>query len=151
MIGKKDQEGLPTTEGVNAFLGISTVSEGKISFEGMCRLDGKYDGEILSGDSLVIGETAEVNGQITVNTLTVHGKVNGNITAKKRLVIYPPGKILGDIQTPVLVVSEGAVFEGNCQMERREITGDEKFSSLEVREKGEKERGVKKTEKEPSG
>ena len=64
MIGRKDQEGLPTTEGVNAFVGRRTTFEGKISFEGLFRVDGNYDGEILSGDSLFVGETGEINAQI---------------------------------------------------------------------------------------
>lgn len=132
MLGKKDQEGLPTTDGVNAFIGRKTAFEGKIRFEGMFRIDGKYDGEILSGDSLVVGETAEVSARINVNTLTVHGKVNGNIAAKKRILIYPPGKLLGDIQTPVLAMSEGAIFEGNCRMVRDANRLDKKGAALEV-------------------
>ena len=131
MLGGKDREGLPTTEGVNAFVGRRTAFQGKIRFEGLFRIDGKYDGEILSGDSLFIGETGEVNGQINVQILVVNGKVNGNIKAAKRIEIHSPGEILGDIQTPVLVISEGAVFVGNCQMEKMR---GEKISSLKARE-----------------
>jgi len=149
MIGGKSQEGLPTTEGVNAFVGKKTKFEGRIRFEGMFRVDGKYDGEILSGDSLVIGETGEVNAKINVNTLVVNGKINGNITANKRIEIHPPGKILGDIQAPVLVISEGAIFVGNCKMEKRGIGRDEKVSSLESKES--KRPGTKVEEGEDLG
>jgi len=115
-MGKRNGAELPTTDGVNAFIGKRTVFKGKMSFQGMFRVDGKYEGEIISGDSLVVGETAEISARIHVNTLTVHGNVNGNVIAKKRILIYPPGRILGDIQTPVLAVSEGAIFEGKCRM-----------------------------------
>lgn len=133
MIGKKSHQGVPTTDGVNAFIGRKTAFEGKIRFEGMFRVDGKYDGEILSGDSLVVGETAEVNARINVNTLTVHGNLNGNIIAKKRILIYPPGRILGDIQTPALAISEGAIFEGKCHMEKRDKKQNEKGISVKTK------------------
>jgi cytoskeletal protein CcmA (bactofilin family) len=143
MIGKKSQEKPATTDGVNAYVGRNTTFEGKIRFEGIFRIDGTYDGEVLSGDSLVVGETAEVNAQINVNTLTVHGHVNGNITAKNRILIHSPGKVLGDIQTPVLVISEGAIFQGNCQMGKREDKRDEKVSHLKKKENSQGEIGAK--------
>ena len=143
MIGRKDEKGLPAVEEINAFLGRGTTFEGKITFEGMFRVDGSFNGEISAGDALVVGETAEVDGQINVNSLTVHGTVSGNITAKKRIAIYSPGKILGDIQTPMLVISEGAIFEGNCQMAKEEAMGDQKVAVLEPKEDAKGETGVK--------
>ncbi len=143
MIGKKDERGLPAVEEINAFLGRGTTFEGKITFEGMFRVDGRFNGEISAGDALVVGETAEVDAQINVNSLTVHGAVTGNITAKKRITIYPPGKVLGDIQTPMLVISEGAIFEGNCQMAKEEARGDQKVAVLEPKEDAKGETGAK--------
>ncbi len=148
MIGSKDQKGMPRTEEVNAFLGKGTSFEGKMTFEGMFRLDGKFDGEIFAGDSLIIGETGEVNAQINVNSLIVNGKLTGSITANNRVEIYPPGKVLGDIKTPVLVISEGAIFEGNCQMEKRETVRDEKVSVLKVKGDLKGERDEKEIEEE---
>jgi cytoskeletal protein CcmA (bactofilin family) len=144
MLGRKDHEGLPTTEGVNAFIGKGAAFEGKITFQGMFRVDGKYDGEIASGDSMVIGETGEVNAQINVKNLIVNGKANGNITAKNRIEIHPPGSILGDISTSVLVISEGAVFDGSCHMEKREFRSIERFSPLKRKENETVEKGVGK-------
>lgn len=149
MIGGKDQKGLPRTEEVNAFLGKGTTFEGKMTFEGMFRLDGKFDGEIFSGDSLVIGETGEVNAQINVNALIVNGKVSGGIAANSRVEIYPPGKVLGDIKTPILVISEGAIFEGHCQMGRMETRRDEKVSVLKVKADAEGESEEKEPEEKP--
>jgi cytoskeletal protein CcmA (bactofilin family) len=139
MIGKKHLEEMAISEGVNALIGRKASFEGKIRFEGMLRIDGKYRGDIVAGDYLVVGETGEVNAKIKVNALTVYGKVKGRVTAKKRILIYPPGQILGDIQTPVLAVSEGAIFEGNCQMEKREIRLDERLSPPKTDEKDQKE------------
>jgi cytoskeletal protein CcmA (bactofilin family) len=148
MIGAKDQKGVPRGEEVNAFLGKGTTFEGKMTFEGLFRLDGKFNGEIFSGDSLIIGETGEVHAEITVNTLIVKGKLEGSITAKTRVEIHPPGKILGDIQTPVLVIEEGAVFDGNCRMEKAEAKRDEKISVLKTKGETEGAKGTTEMEKE---
>ena len=147
MIGRKNEEGgLPTTDGINAFVGRSTTFEGKIRFEGLFRIDGKYDGEILSGDTLLIGETGEVSGQINVNSLIVSGTVQGNVTAMRRIEIHPSGQIVGDIQTPVLVILEGALFAGNSHMERREIKAKERVSSLSTTGDEAEETGMARTE-----
>lgn len=138
MLGKKNDQRMSSTGEVNAFLGKGTSFEGKIRFEGMFRIDGKYQGEILSGEALVIGNTGDVNAQINVNSLIVNGKISGNITANNRIEIAPSGEIRGDIQTSTLGMSEGAIFEGNCQMEKRQAGREEKVSFL----------GTKETEKE---
>lgn len=144
MIGSKDQKGMPKGEEVNAFLGRGTTFEGKMTFEGMFRLDGKFKGEIFAGDSLVIGETGEVDAQINVKSLVVNGKFSGSITAGDRVEIYPPGRVLGDIKTPILVISEGAIFEGNCQMGKKEALREEKVSVLKM--KGEAKEVEKETD-----
>ena len=148
MIGGKDQKGPPRTEEVNAFLGRGTTFEGKMTFEGMFRLDGRFDGEIYAGDSLIIGETGEVNAQINVNSLIVNGTLSGSVTAGTRVEIYPPGKVLGDVNTPVLVISEGAIFEGSCKMEKREAGRDEKISILKMKDDATGEEEEKEKEKE---
>jgi len=141
MLGGKNQKGVPTSAEVNAFLGKGASLEGKMSFEGTFHIVGKYEGGILSGDSLVIAETAEVNARIKVNNLVVKGKVSGNIRATNRIEIHRSGEIWGDIQTPALIIMEGALFEGNCQMGKREIRGHEKVSSQKAkRKRGQKQR-----------
>jgi cytoskeletal protein CcmA (bactofilin family) len=146
MIGRKTEEGVSTTGEINAFLGKEVDFEGKIRFEGMFRIDGKYQGEILSGQVLVIGDTGDVNAQINVDNLIVNGKVRGNITASNRIEIAPSGEIRGDIQTYTLVISEGAIFEGNCKMERRQIGQDEKVSFLKPKESENEQIGEEKTQ-----
>ncbi|NIQ37576.1 MAG: polymer-forming cytoskeletal protein [Proteobacteria bacterium] len=134
MISRKGQRELPTTDEVNAFLGKGTTLEGKISFEGVFRLDGNFKGVILAGDSLIIGETGEVNGQINVKSLIVNGQVKGNVKAENRIEISRSGEIRGDIQTALLVLSEGAILEGNCQMPRGETQRDGNVSVLKPKE-----------------
>ncbi len=106
----------PTSEEISAYLGRETVFEGKMTFEGVFRLDGKFDGEIFESGTLVVGETAVVKGKITLNTIVINGLVEGDVCAKGRVEIHSTGKVYGTLLTPILVINEGGVFEGNCKM-----------------------------------
>ncbi len=134
MLGKKDEAEFRRNGEVSAFLGRGTTLQGKLIFEGILRIDGKCQGDILSGDSLVIGDTGAVDAQITVSDLIVNGKAKGKITARNRVEITSSGEIRGDIEASALVVSEGAIFEGNCKMEKRQAGLDEKVSFLKPKE-----------------
>lgn len=103
---------------LEAFLGKNTTFEGKMIFEGIARLDGKFHGEIFSGDALIIGETAAVNAEIKVGTLIVDGEVSGNVSVALKIEIHSTGKLHGNITAPTLVIEEGGFFEGSCNMEK---------------------------------
>ena len=121
---------------VEAFLGKNTSFEGKLSFDGMVRLDGKFDGEIFSGDALMIGETATVNAEINVSTLVVDGRVSGNVSATDKIEIHSTGKLYGNITTPVLVIEQGGVFDGACKMDRVTEAAEKKVTSIKEKEAG---------------
>jgi len=118
MFTKGDGKLPSPSEEISAFLGKETVFEGKMTFQGVFRLDGKFEGEIFDSGSLVIGETALVKGKIEVKTLVVHGVIEGDVHAGVRAEIHPTGKIHGNLATPILLINEGGVFEGNCKMDR---------------------------------
>lgn len=102
--------------GSNAFLGKGSRVVGKLVFEGPVRIEGQVEGEITAQDALTIGESAVVNATIVGNTVVIQGRVTGDVTAKKRLEIRAPGKLYGNISSPSLVIQEGVVFEGQCNM-----------------------------------
>jgi len=102
---------------VTTLLGRGSEFEGKLSFEGTVRIDGKLSGEIFSDDVLVIGEGAEVAAEINVGAIVIEGTVNGNIHAKRSVEIRTPGRVRGNITTPSLFIEKGVVFDGQCQME----------------------------------
>ena len=104
-------------EEINAFLGKDTEFEGKFSFTGAVRIDGKFSGEIESSGTLIVGETATVKSQIHVADLIISGEVNGDIVAENKIEISVPGKLFGNIQTPKLIIEEGVIFEGKCKMQ----------------------------------
>jgi cytoskeletal protein CcmA (bactofilin family) len=126
---------------VEAFLGKNSSFEGKMGFEGMARLDGKFGGEIFSGDMLIIGETATVNAEINVSTLVIDGKVSGNVSATGKIEIHATGKLYGNITTPTLVIEQGGLFDGTCKMEK-EVEAKKKVTP--IKEKEEKEIDVEK-------
>src|SRR5437763_15704285 len=81
-------------------LGRGSEFEGKLSFEGTVRIDGKLSGEIFSDDVLIIGEGAEVSAEINVGAIIIEGSVHGNIQAKRSVEIRTPGRVRGNISTP---------------------------------------------------
>lgn len=102
---------------LNAFLGRGCEYEGKLTFEGTVRIDGRFTGEIFSNDVLIIGQGAEVHAEIDVAIVIVSGNVIGNINAKNRVELHAPARLIGNILAPVLTVEEGVFFEGNCRMD----------------------------------
>jgi cytoskeletal protein CcmA (bactofilin family) len=102
---------------INTLLGRGTAFEGKLTFEGTVRIDGRLLGEIFSDDVLVVGEGADVKAKIEVGTLIVEGNVEGNIRAGKCVELHAPARVRGNIETPQLFIDKGVIFEGNCKME----------------------------------
>jgi cytoskeletal protein CcmA (bactofilin family) len=102
---------------VTTLLGRGSEFEGKLSFEGTVRIDGKLTGEIFTDDVLIVGEGAEVKAEIHVGAIVIEGTVHGNIHAKRSVEIHTPGRVHGNISTPSLYVERGVLFDGNCQME----------------------------------
>jgi cytoskeletal protein CcmA (bactofilin family) len=102
---------------INTLLGRGSEFEGKLTFEGTVRIDGKLSGEIFSDDVLVVGEGAEVHAEIDIGEIIIQGSVVGNIRAKRGVEIHAPGRVRGDITTPSLQIDKGVVFEGRSYME----------------------------------
>ena len=115
---------------INAFLGADTDFDGKLSFKGSVRIDGRFKGEILTDGTLIVGETASLESNIRVSQIIISVEVRGNITASDRIEISSPGKVYGNIETPTLLIAEGVVFEGNCSMQKAREPGEKKVASI---------------------
>jgi len=111
---------------VNTLVGRGSHFEGKMTFEGVVRIDGSFAGEIVSDDTLIIGEGAEVRAELDVATIVIYGVVYGNIRASNCVELHAPGHLIGNIVAPQLIVERGALFDGNCRMgvEAWERAGD---------------------------
>jgi cytoskeletal protein CcmA (bactofilin family) len=102
---------------LNGFVGNGTAITGEATFKGMLRVDGRLKGHITSQDgTLIVGTNGQVDANIEVAVATIHGTVNGDIIATKRIEIGRTSKVIGNIQTPALVIEQGAIFEGSCRM-----------------------------------
>ncbi|HTO86939.1 MAG TPA: polymer-forming cytoskeletal protein [Thermoanaerobaculia bacterium] len=101
---------------LNGFLDKGSQLQGELAFEETFRIDGKFDGKIRSGSELILGDTAEVSGEIEVGRLSVNGKLKGTVRAKERVELHARARVEADLTTPILKIEEGALFEGSCRM-----------------------------------
>ena len=110
------------TDHISTLLGVGTTVEGNLAFNDTIRLDGKVSGKINSEKgTLIVGERAVVEAQIRVGTAIVKGTVNGHIQAAERIDVYPPAKITGDIQAPVISIETGVVFQRELQHDQTRV------------------------------
>jgi cytoskeletal protein CcmA (bactofilin family) len=103
-------------QALQAHLGKGSRVEGKLTFEGSVKIDGHIEGEIVAQETVLVGDAAVINAQVHAETVIVKGKVTGDIVARKRVELRAPGRLMGNITTPSLVIHEGVVFEGHCSM-----------------------------------
>jgi cytoskeletal protein CcmA (bactofilin family) len=102
---------------ITTLLGRGAAFEGKLTFDGTVRIDGRFKGEVFSDDVLVIGEGAHVEAEIDIGEVIIQGTVVGNIKAKRSIEIHAPGRVKGDVHTPSLQIDKGVMFEGRSFME----------------------------------
>ena len=116
---KREEDNVVVRGGdVHTLLGKGSEFEGKLTFEGQVRIDGKFSGQIFTKDTLVIGEGARVNAEVNAGTVIVNGLVEGNIRATQLIELHNPGRVKGNMETPALSIDKGVMFEGSCKMAR---------------------------------
>ena len=101
---------------IKAFLGPGSRFEGKLTFDEMVRLDGIFSGEISSSDTLIVGESAKIEGNIQVGALVLSGHFKGDIKATTSVELRAPAQVEGSIETPMLKISEKVIFNGEIKM-----------------------------------
>jgi len=126
----KKGSGTPQQSEITAFLGKGTEFKGVLSFEGTIRVDGKVEGEVVTKDTLIAGDGAFLQGEITVGTIISSGKIVGNINASQKVHLLAPASVQGTIRTPKLIVEEGVIFDGKCEMAEEKKTVEQKVVSL---------------------
>jgi cytoskeletal protein CcmA (bactofilin family) len=144
----KEKDALERRE-VNAFMGAETFFEGKLTYTGAVRLDGRFKGVIRSDDTLIVGDTGRIEGEIHVGITIIQGEVVGNVYGKERVELHHPGRMIGNVTAPVVIMDEGAIFEGNCKM--KEKKKEEKKEVKKEEKKEEKGIGIFAHKPEPEG
>lgn len=119
---EKAKEPIIETSELTGFLDDGTEFTGQMKFTGTMRIDGKYEGTIKSDSTLIIGESASIKAEsLEVGQISINGYVEGKIVAKERIEIHSKGKVLGTIKTPILVIDDGAVLQGQCDMDQKAV------------------------------
>lgn len=119
---------------IKAFLGPGSQFEGKLVFNEIVRLDGAFRGEVTSHDTLIVGESADIQADVQVGTLILCGKFKGNIKAKTRVELRAPANLEGSIETPGLSIEDGVILNGSITM----TTGTKSSSAKSSESTGEK-------------
>jgi len=102
---------------LSGFVGHGTVLTGETNFQMMLRVDGHLTGTVTSdGGTLIVGTNGQVDANISVGVATVNGVINGDVVATEKIQLGRTARVMGNIATPKLVIEEGAVFEGGCNM-----------------------------------
>ena len=102
---------------LSGFVGGGTVVTGEANFKAMMRVDGHLSGRVSSSSgTLIVGANGKVDANIEVAVAVIHGTINGDIIATQRLELGRAAKVHGNIQTPSLIIEQGAIFEGSCKM-----------------------------------
>ena len=105
-------------------LGPRSVVEGNIVFEGTLFLNGHVKGAIESrAGTIVVGEEALLHADVFVRKATIKGEIKGSVRATERLELYPPARVYGEINAPVIQIDAGVIFEGTCTIEPKENAG----------------------------
>jgi cytoskeletal protein CcmA (bactofilin family) len=110
MAQKKDDDHL------KAYMGEDAVFNGSLTFEGTVRIDGRFEGQVVTQDTLIIGESGRIIADVNAGTIICKGKVEGNLTAAQRVELHSTSQVVGTVKTPSLFVEVGGILDGECDM-----------------------------------
>ena len=105
---------------IKAYMGKDTVFNGSLSFDGTVRIDGKFEGKVITEDTLIVGETGHLVAEISAGTVICMGRVEGTVIASKKIEIHSTSKVVGNVKSPALYIELGGVLDGTCHMNGKE-------------------------------
>ena len=115
MFGRRPRESSVKRGDLRAFIDEGAEIEGKFVFSGVVMLNGKISGEIVSSDTVIVGEKGCVNAELRSHVVIVSGEVLGNVVAGHRVELRPTARVTGNVEAPVIVMEAGARFDGHCR------------------------------------
>ena len=116
---------------IKAYMGEDTVFNGSLTFGGTVRIDGKFEGQVHTDDTLIVGETGHLIAEISAGTIICIGRVEGTLMASKKVEIHANSRVIGNIKSPALYIELGGVLDGTCDMTEKET----KVTQLKEEEK----------------
>ena len=123
---------------LKAFMGEDAVFNGSLTFEGTVRIDGRFEGQVITEDTLIIGETGRLIADINAGTIICKGRVEGTVVATQKVELHTTGQIVGALKAPALHVEVGGILDGQCDMSGQ----GKKIVELKKNEEKEKEAGT---------
>ena len=107
-------------EQIKAYMGKDTVFKGSLTFDGTVRIDGKFEGKVITEDTLIVGETGHLVAEISAGIIICMGRVEGTVIASKKIEIHSSSKVIGNVQSPALYIELGGVMDGTCHMDEKQ-------------------------------
>ena len=105
---------------IKAYMGQDTVFNGSLNFDGTVRIDGNFEGQVFTDDTLIIGESGHLIAEISAGTIICMGRVEGTLMASKKVEIHANSRVIGNIKSPALYIELGGVLDGTCEMTGKE-------------------------------
>jgi cytoskeletal protein CcmA (bactofilin family) len=103
-------------EDLNGFLDEGTEFSGELRFRDVLRVDGRVRGKIVSDNTLIIGETGQVDAEIDCGVVSIRGRVTGQVHGRQRVELLSGCRVQATVVSPKLVIEDGAFFQGECRM-----------------------------------
>jgi cytoskeletal protein CcmA (bactofilin family) len=108
-----------TPKGFHTLIGAGAVIKGEITVDHDLRVDGQIEGKIVASGSLIVGESGRIEAEVDVKSAKISGQLTGNLSATEKIELEEKAMLTGDIRTRNLIISEGALFHGNCSMQQK--------------------------------
>ena len=109
---RQEERGQP----IATVIGDDCQLEGRIVVQGHLRIEGRFQGEIEAGGTVILGDKAQVEGKIKAKDLLVAGRLEGDVELTGKLEIAAKGILRGSAKMKLLIVEEGGQFHGQCEM-----------------------------------
>ena len=103
-------------EELNGFMDQGTEFEGELRFKDTFRIDGRVKGRIVSDNTLIVGESGQVDAEIECAVVSIRGTVSGRVHARERIELLAGSRVQATLVSPKLVIEDGAFFQGQCDM-----------------------------------
>ncbi|MBN2323162.1 MAG: polymer-forming cytoskeletal protein [Spirochaetes bacterium] len=117
---------------VNSIIGEGTTLRGEFELDGLLRIDGVFFGKVVTNGKVLVGKNGRAECDIIAGTVVIGGKVKGEVIATERITLLSTGELIGTIRTPRLIIEEGVVFDGTCEI----IEDKNKLEKLKMKRLG---------------
>lgn len=104
------------SEELNGFLDQGTEFLGELRFRDTFRIDGRVRGRVVSENTLIVGESGQVDAEIDCGVVSIRGTVAGRVYGRQSIELLAGARVRATLVSPRLIIEEGAFFEGDCEM-----------------------------------